>query len=191
MFFFTIKTQLRPPQGQEGGLAPARRPSQTVWSNSQLSGVVRVGHRRGQAHLPNLRGSGSHPCESVANVFFTIKTQLRPPQGQEGGLAPAGRPSQTVWSNSQLSGVVRVGQRRGQAHLPNLRGSGRSGGFRKSFVGSIIYFAPDIKTQLPHLKVRKVGLPPLVALHKLSGPTLSFREWCVSGTGGGKPTFST
>ena len=32
---------------------------------------------------------------------------------------------------------------------------------------------------------------PLVALHKLSGPTRSFREWCVSGNGGGKPTFPT
>jgi hypothetical protein len=31
-----------------------------------------------------------------------IKTQLPPPQGQEGGLAPAGRPSQTVWSKSHL-----------------------------------------------------------------------------------------
>src|SRR5258705_10940204 len=52
-------------------------------------------------------------------LLIMVKTQLPSPQGQEGGLAPARRHSQTVWSNSQLS------------------------------------------------------------------------EWCVSGTGGGKPTFPT
>src|SRR5258708_27934921 len=50
--------------------------------------------------------------------------------------------------------------------------------------------SPDLKVNSHHfsdnspdLKVRKVGLPPLVALHKLSGPTLS---WAVVRVGPGR-----
>ena len=47
------------PQGREGRLAPARCPTTLSGPTGAASGIrdLRFGHRRGQAHLPNLRGS--------------------------------------------------------------------------------------------------------------------------------------
>ena len=90
---------------------------------------MRVTYRRGQAHLPNLRGSEgsaltSRPLKSILKKLSSYESQRNSPNLKvgKGGLPPL---VALQHSPVQLaSGIrdLRVGHRRGQAHLPNLIG---------------------------------------------------------------------